>query len=101
LPYDNALGLLKKIPGISSKSVEYLVSGIGLDMSIFPAEKHLVSWAGKSPGNNEIADKKSLRTTQVNKQVKATLTEIVWAASRTKGSFLSSKCNRLVGKRGK
>lgn len=57
-PYDNALGLLKKVPGISSKSVEDLVAEIGLDMNVFPNEKHLASWAGMCPGNNESAGKK-------------------------------------------
>lgn len=57
-PYENALELLKKVPGISDKSVEDLVAEIGLDMSVFPTEKHLASWAGMAPGNNESAGKK-------------------------------------------
>jgi len=59
-PYDNVLELLKKVPGISSKSVEDLVSEIGLDMSVFPSEKNLASWAGMCPGNNESAGKKKV-----------------------------------------
>lgn len=57
-PYGNALELLKKVPGISVKSAEDLVAEIGLDMNVFPTEKHLASWAGMSPGNNESAGKK-------------------------------------------
>jgi transposase len=57
-PYENALELLKQVPGISSKSVEDLVAEIGLDMGVFPTEKHLAWWAGMSPGNNESAGKK-------------------------------------------
>ena len=57
-PYQNALELLKKVPGISVKSAEELVAEIGLDMNVFPTEKHLASWAGMSPGNNESAGKK-------------------------------------------
>lgn len=56
--YENVLELLKEIPGFSTKVVENLVSEIGLDMSYFPSEKHLSSWAGLSPGNNESAGKK-------------------------------------------
>ena len=59
-PYDNLLELLKGIPGLSTKSVEDLVAEIGMDMSVFPSEKHLASWAGVSPGNNESAGKKKV-----------------------------------------
>jgi transposase len=66
-PYENALELLKKVPGISSKSVKDLVAEIGLDMSVFPAENHLSSWAGMAPGNSESAGKKK-RTNNSGKQ---------------------------------
>jgi transposase len=59
-PYDNVLELLKKIPGLSTKTVEDLVAEIGLDMNVFPDEKHLASWAGVCPGNNESAGKKKV-----------------------------------------
>lgn len=86
--YENVLELLREIPGFSTKVVEDLVSEIGLDMSHFPSEKHLSSWAGLSPGNNESAGKKSARITHGNKQVKAVITEAAWAATRTKNTFL-------------
>jgi transposase len=57
-PYDNAVELLKGIPGLSDKSAEDLIAEIGLDMDVFPDEKHLCSWVGVSPGNNESAGKK-------------------------------------------
>ncbi len=57
-PYTNILEMLKGVPGISSKSAEDLVAEIGLDMSVFPNEKHLSSWVGIAPGNNESAGKK-------------------------------------------
>ena len=31
---------------------------MGVDMDLFPTEKHLCSWAGMSTGNNESAGKK-------------------------------------------
>jgi transposase len=57
-PYENALALLREIPGLNRKSVEDLIAEIGLDMNVFPNEKHLSSWVGVSPGNNESAGKK-------------------------------------------
>lgn len=99
--YENAMELLKEIPGFSTKEVEDLVSEIGLDMSAFPSEKHLASWAGICPGNNESAGKKSGRITHGNKQVKAVLTESAWAATRTKNTFFSERYHRISARRGK
>jgi transposase len=59
-PYENVLELLKEVPGLSTKSIEDLIAEIGLDMNVFPTEKHLASWAGVSPGNNESAGKKKV-----------------------------------------
>jgi transposase len=56
--YDNVIELLKGVPGFNNKTVEDLVAEIGFDMSAFPSEKHLASWAGMSPGNNESGGKK-------------------------------------------
>ena len=58
--YDDVLELLKEVPGLSTKTVEDLVAEIGLDMSVFPSEKHLASWSGMCPGNNESAGKKKV-----------------------------------------
>jgi transposase len=58
--YDNVLELLKEVPGLSTKSIEDLIAEIGLDMSVFPTEKHLASWCGVAPGNNESAGKKKV-----------------------------------------
>lgn len=101
IKYDNVLELLKEIPGFNTKIVEDLVSEIGLDMSAFPSEKHLASWAGICPGNNESVGKKSGRITHGNKQVKAVLTEAAWAATRTKNTFFSERYHRISARRGK
>jgi len=59
-PYDNVLELLKEVPGLSTKSIEDLIAEIGLDMSVFPTEKHLASWCGVAPGNDESGGKKKV-----------------------------------------
>lgn len=101
IKYDNVLELLKEISGFNTKIVEDLVSEIGLDMSAFPSEKHLASWAGICPGNNESVGKKNGRITHGNKQVKAVLTEAAWAATRTKNTFFSERYHRISARRGK
>lgn len=50
--------LLQSIDGIGKESAIAIISEIGTDMSQFPNEHHLSSWAGLSPGNNESAGKK-------------------------------------------
>lgn len=101
-PYENVIDLLRKIPGLDRKTVEDLIAEIGVDMEVFPTEKHLASWAGICPGNNESAGKKkSGRTTHGNKQLKAVITEAAWAATRTKNTFYSARYHRLAARRGK
>jgi len=58
--YDNSIELLKGIPGLNTKTIEDLIAEIGLDMSVFPTDKHLASWSGMCPGNNESAGKKKV-----------------------------------------
>jgi len=52
------IDLLQTIPGVGKDSAISIISEIGTDMSRFPDEHHLSSWAGMSPGNNESGGKK-------------------------------------------
>jgi transposase len=101
-PYKQVKELLETIPGVGSDVAIVIIAEISTDMDNFPDHKHLASWAGMSPGSNESAGKnKSGRITYGNKHLRTYLTEAGWAASRTKGTYLSSKYKSLVGRRGK
>lgn len=52
--------LLQSIPGVGKDGAAYILAEIGNEMEQFPNEKHLASWAGMSPGNNESAGKKKV-----------------------------------------
>lgn len=52
--------LLQTIPGVGKDAAAGILAEIGSDMSQFPNEQHLASWAGMSPGNNESAGKKKV-----------------------------------------
>lgn len=94
--------LLSTIPGVDKESAAYILAEIGNDMERFPDEQHLASWAGLCPGNNESAGKKkSSRTTHGDKWLKTMIVQCAWAATRTKGTYLRSKYDSLVGRRGK
>jgi len=56
--YRLEIDLLDTIPGVGKESAISIISEIGVDMSRFPNEIHLSSWAGMSPGNCETGGKK-------------------------------------------
>lgn len=94
--------LLQSIPGVARETATCLTAEVGIDMSVFPDQKHLSSWAGMCPGNNESAGKKkSEKTTKGNKTPKTALTEAAWAASQHKDCYLPRKYYSLIGGRGK
>ena len=79
--------LLQTIPGVYKQVATGILAEIGCDMTQFPSHRHLASWAGVCPGNNESAGKKySSRTTSGNKCLKTTLVEEAWAASHSKAN---------------
>jgi transposase len=100
-PFRAAIELLSSIPGISRLSAEVLVSEIGIDMSRFETEGHLISWSGLCPRNDESAGKR--RSTRMKKGapwLKTTLVQCAWAASRKKNSYLQAQYLRLRSRRG-
>ena len=102
IPFQKEESLIQTIPGISKISAKAIISEIGVDMSQFPSEAHLASWAGICPGNNESAGvKKSGKIRKGNRYLKAILIEVAWAASRTKGSTFSAIYNNIAKRRGK
>ena len=97
-----AVSLLQTIPGVGEQISETIVSEIGTDMTCFPDDKHLSSWAGMCPGNNESAGKrKSGKTTKGSTYLRAALTQASWAASHTKLTYLSAQHKRLIRRMGK
>ncbi|WP_341300648.1 IS110 family transposase [Lysinibacillus sp. FSL H8-0500] len=57
--YQEEKDILLTIPRIKEHTVACIIVEIGTDMTQFPTSRHLASWAGVSPGNNESASKKS------------------------------------------
>ena len=100
-PFRVAIEMLTTIPGVSSLSAEVIVSEIGMDMSRFRTEGHLISWAGLCSKNDESAGKR--RSTRMKKGapwLKTTLIQCAWAATRTKGTYLHAQYLRLRSRRG-
>jgi len=93
--------LLMTIPGVSKQVATGILAEIGNDMDHFASHKHLSSWAGVCPGNNESAGKKySSKITHGNKYLKTTLVEAAWAVSHSKDCLLASKHKAITARRG-
>lgn len=93
--------LLDTIPGISARTAEILLAEIGTDMARFPSAKHLSSWAGMCPGNNESAGKrKTGKTRKGSKWLRQVLTEAAHGAAATKNTYLGALYRRLAPRRG-
>jgi transposase len=102
LTWAEAVGLLTTVPGISQRAAESILAEIGLDMSRFPTDKHLASWAGCAPGNRQSGGKRfSGRRPKGNKALSSVLNQVAHAAARTKGTFLNARYHRLAARRGK
>ena len=101
-PFEAAAGLLMTMPGVDRTAACALIAEIGADMSRFPSSRHLASWAGLCPGNNQSAGKRrSGKSHRGNRWIKAVMTEIAWAATRTKKSYSGAQYRKLAGHRGK
>jgi len=58
--YNTELELLQTIPGVDSTVAAVVLAEIGTDMTQFPSDQHISSWAGLSPGSYESAGKKKV-----------------------------------------
>ena len=99
---DARLQRLDAIAGVNRTTIENVIAEIGVDMSVFPDETHLSSWAGICPGNEESAGKRlRSHTTRKNRWLRRALVEAAWAAGRTKNSYLGAQYRRLAPRRDK
>jgi transposase len=100
-PFAPAVELLCTIPGVGRRAAEVIIAETGGDMSAFPTAKHLASWAGMCPGNDESAGKRrSGKTRKGSKWLGQTLVECAKTANRSKDTYLSAQYARLRARRG-
>ena len=102
LTWTEAVALLDTIPGVNQRTAEVMLAEMGLDMEQFPTHKHLTSWSGLAPGNNQSGGKRySGRTRKGNRPLSTIMVQAAWSAVRTKDTFLKSRYHRLAARRGK
>lgn len=85
-PFNPQMELLLTLPGIKNLFTTLAIIGeIGVDMSVFHSAKHLCSWAGLTPQNNESAGKKkSVRISRAGAYIKPLLVQCANAAIKSK-----------------
>ena len=85
-PYQQELATLQTAPSISSDFTAIgIISEIGSNMEAFPSAKHLCSWAGLTPTNNESAGKKkSVRVSKAGCYIKPLLVQCANAVVKSK-----------------
>lgn len=100
--YTHQIELITTVPGIKTDSAIRVIAEIGVDMSVFPSSKHLCSWAGLTPQNQESAGKK--KTTRISKSgayIKPLLVQCALAAIRCKDCpEVAARYNSLKKRRG-
>lgn len=85
--YQAALDLIRTVPGFDKNPMTAIqvLSEIGGDMSVFPSAKHLVSWAGCCPLNDQSNKKiKSTRISRAGSYFKPVLMQVANALIKSK-----------------
>jgi transposase len=91
-PFETEVVRVQSIPGVGRRTAEVLVAEIGVDLTRFPTARHLASWAGLCPGNDESAGKRrSGRTRKGSPWLRTALVEAGQAAARTKETYLAAQ----------
>lgn len=100
-PHAEAVARLETIPGVGRRVAEVVVAELGMDMGRFPTARHLASWAGMCPGNNESAGRRrSGKTTKGSRWLRTALIQAAHAAGRSKKTYLGAQFRRLASRRG-
>jgi transposase len=100
-PFAAAVELLCTVVGIQRRGAECILAEIGADMTRFASPRHLASWAGQCPGNDQSAGKRrSGKTRNGSKWLDFALEEAAMAAVRVKANYPAAQYQRLKPRRG-
>ena len=103
-PFSAVLDLLYTLPGLDKNPMTAIaiLSEIGPDMSVFPSSKHLVSWAGCCPRNDQSNQKvKSRWISRAGSYLKPLLVQVANALIKSKKHpEFKERYHRIKSRRG-
>ena len=101
-PFEATLARWDSLPGINRRIAEIVIAEVGVDLKPFADARHLASWAGMCPGNDQSAGKRrSGKTRKGSKWLRRALIEAAHGAARTRNSYYQAQYRRIVARRGK
>ena len=100
-PFASQVEQLAEITGFGAAAAQEVIAEVGVDMSRFPTDAHLVSWAKFCPQTHESAGKrKNKGRAKGNPWLAATLGNVAATTVRTQ-TFLGARYRRVAKRRGK
>jgi transposase len=97
IQHQEAVQRLVEVPGLGVASAQQIIAEVGAKAATFASQKHLSSWVGACPGDEESAGvSTSHRSPKGNRQMRRILNQCANAAGRTKGSIFEMVYRRLV-----
>jgi transposase len=89
--HHDAVQRLAEVPGLGADSAQQIIAEVGATAATFPSPKHLASWMGACPGNEESAGVNySHRCPKGNRQMRRVLNQAANAAVKAKGTISPS-----------
>jgi transposase len=97
IQHQEAVQRLAEVPGLGVASAQQIIAEVGAKAATFASQKHLSSWVGACPGDEESAGvSTSHRSPKGNRQMRRILNQCANAAVKTKGSIFEMVYRRLV-----
>jgi len=96
------INLVLTVPGIQTFAAVATIGEIGVDMSVFETSRHLCSWAGLTPQNDQSAGKKkTTRISRAGAYIKPLLVQCALCAIRSKKNpEIAFRYNAIKKRRG-
>jgi transposase len=99
--HHDAVHRLAEVPGLGVDSAQQIIAEVGATAATFPSPKHLASWMGACPGNEESAGVNySHRCPKGNRQMRRVLNQAANAAVKAKGTIFAVVYRRIVPRLG-